>query len=158
MRHIKQRKNECFPTVLAMLTGIDVNKILAESQTINPVYHSWSDAMRLGDQTNITMAYRALARKYAPYLIDHVEPFNTEKLINGKLYMSYQDYAQQTKLGRGALILGSRYRSTPAAHIAAYENGLIYCSDCDSAVTSREYWIFLSEKTPLCPIRVVPEF
>ncbi len=162
IKHIKQGHNECFPTVLAMLSGVDVNKIIADSKALSPTVHSWSDAVsvpsKLGELTEVELVYRALARKYAPYLLEHVAPVNVKEMGDRKAFLSYGEFRELTRLGKGAVILCSRYISMPAGHIAAYEQGLIYCGNMEGPVSSHEYYKWLATKTPMCPVYVIPEF
>jgi hypothetical protein len=164
MEHIKQGNDECFPTVLAMLTGVDVNKILAETQAISPCVHSWASYLGTGyrDQETaeeITNVYRALASKYAPYLIDHVKPVSVKDCIEKSLYLKYDTFMIFVKsFRRGAIISCSRYKSTPGAHIAAFENGLVYDGNLDGPVSAHEYYKKLAKDTPMCPIAVVAEY
>lgn len=166
MRHIKQRKNECFPTVLAMLSGESIDKIIAGARVIIPTCYSWEyvtqqDASLDGD---LAMAYRHLARKYAPYLLDYVAPVSVKVCAEQKLYMSYRTFIDKTRLGRGAVILCSRYASRPGGHIAAFENGIIFDPGEDGPMPAHDYyclWAKLkpeSNRIPLCPIYVVSEY
>jgi hypothetical protein len=160
MEHIKQGNNQCFPTVLAMLSGTDVNKILAESQAMSPIVHSWADYLKdEGNADEITNTYRALCRKYAPYLIDYCKPISVNDCIQRKLYMSYAMFtAFIAQNRRGAVLLCSRFRSQPCAHIAAFENSLIYDGNLDGPVTAHEYYKMLATKTVMCPYAVVSEY
>jgi len=161
MKHIKQRKNECFITVLAMLSDTDVNKIIADAQIITPTQHSWSDYLSSSapkPDDDAHMVFRALARKYAPYLVDHCGPASVKEVAEKKLYLTCAEFERKTARGKGAVIMVSRFLSRPGAHIAAYENGLIYCSDQDGPMTAREYYKFLATQTILCPFAVIPEF
>ena len=168
MQHLKQGELACFPTVLAMLSGIDVNKILADAQVINPLVHTWADAMtknmsQPGD--DLDMVYKALARKYAPYLIDHTAPVKVKDVGAAKQYMSYQAFISTTATGRGAILLCSRFISIPRAHIAAFEQGVIFDPGLDGSMPAHDYYVMLSKVkpgtpgiAPLCPIRVVSEY
>src|SRR5690349_3960991 len=106
MKHVKQGMNECFPTVLAMLTDTDVNKIIADAQVISPLCHSWDAATANADPNgDAAMVYRALARKYAPYLLDYVAPVNVKQIAEKGLFMSYRAFIEQTKHGKGAVVM-----------------------------------------------------
>jgi len=157
MEHIKQAKDECFPTVLAMLSGVDVNKILADGKAMTPLIHSWSMFTSIGNPDDITSTYRMLARKYAPFLIDYCEPISAYEVAKTRGYMSYKDFYAQTLHGKGAALYVSRYLSSPGAHITAYEDGFIYCGNQDGPMTAREYWVKLASKSILCPFKVIPE-
>ena len=167
MKHIKQGDLACFPTVLAMLSGTDVNKIMADAQVINPLVHTWGDAMmqqmaKPGD--DLDMIYKALARKYAPYLIDHTSPVRVKDVSAAGRYMSYQAFISATATGRGAIFLCSRYISRPCAHIAAFEQGVIFDPGLEGPISAHDYYVFLSKIksndkiAPLCPINVVSEY
>src|SRR5689334_8814989 len=132
IKHIKQGKNECFPTVLAMLTGKSVDEIIASARVISPRVHSWDEATANSDHNgDAAMVYRHLARKYTPYLLDYVAPVNVKQISEAGLFMSYRHFIELTKHGRGAVVMCSRFISRPAGHIAAYETGLIYCGNMD---------------------------
>lgn len=168
MQHIKQGDLACFPTVLAMLSGNDVNKIIAEAQLINPLVHSWGDAMlqamsKPGD--DLDMVYKALARKYAPYLIEHTSPVRVKDIGAAGKFMSYHAFISATATGRGAILLCSRFISCPAAHIAAFEQGIIFDPGLDGPIPAHDYYVWLSKITPntpnlapLCPHTVVAEY
>lgn len=160
MKHIKQGLNECFPTVLAMLSGIDVNKILADAQVISPVVHNWArfNAGEVKPDDDVSMVYRALARKYAPYLVEHCAPVSVNVLLRDNRYLGYYEFIAKTARGKGAVLLGSRFRTKPCAHIAAYEDGLIYCGNQDGTMKARDYYILCAKLTPLCPYGVVSEY
>ncbi len=157
MKHLKQGLNECFPTVLAMLTDNDVNKIIADAKILSPLVHSWSDASSGHCELNddMAMVYRALARKYAPYLLDYVAPVNVKQTADKGLFMSYRAFIEQTRQGKGAVVMCSRFISRPAGHIAAYENGLIYCGNMDGPMSAHDYYKFLATQTVLCPFAVI---
>jgi hypothetical protein len=158
MIHIKQQKDECFPTTLAMLAGVDVNKILADAQAISPITHSWASFTSYDNPDAITMTYRALCRKYAPWLIDYCEPVRAFDMARDNKFMGYDEYMKKTANGRGAVLLCSRYLSKPCAHICAFENGVIYCSGQDAPMSARDYYIKMASRTPLCPYAVVSEY
>jgi len=164
MDHIKQATNECFPTVLAMLSGTDVNKVLADTQAISPITHSWTSYIDTGNRDKdtadeVTAVYRALARKYAPYLIDYVAPVSVKDCIEKSLYLNYEAFMTFVKkLRRGAIISCSRFKSIPVAHIAAFENGLVYDGNLDGPISAHEYYKKLANDTPMCPIAVVSEY
>jgi hypothetical protein len=166
MEHIKQADDECFPTVLAMLTGVDVNKILADTQALSPVAHSWTDYLNSSNdiekQEEIANTYRSLCRKYAPYLIDAPAIGSFIKVtdcIEKSLYLKYDTFMLFIKsFRRGAIISCSRFKSIPGAHIAAFESGLVYDGNLDGPILAHEYYKKLAKDTPLCPIAVVSEY
>jgi hypothetical protein len=158
MKHIKQATNECFPTTLAMLTDRDVNEILAASQAISPIQHSWSSFTSTDNPEDITMTYRALARKYAPYLIDYCEPVSAFKIAEQKKYIGYQAFINMTATGKGAVLSVSRYIDKPLAHICAYEKGVVYDGCLDKELLSHDYYVNLAKKTVLCPYAIVSEY
>lgn len=158
MKHIKQGTNECFPTVLAMLTDQDVNKILAEAQAISPITHSWGDFAATGNPEEITLTYRALCRKYAIWLIDYCEPVSAFKTARDNKYLSYEVYMDKTARGRGVVLLCSRFMSRPGAHICAFEEGVIYCSGMDGPISAHDYYVKCAMHSILCPYAVVVEY
>jgi len=159
IKHIKQGKNECFPTVLAMLTGKSVDEIIASARIISPLVHSWDEARADSDlDGNAAMVYRHLARKYAPYLLDYVAPVNVKNISERKLFMPYATFVEATRQGRGAVVMCSRFISRPAGHIAAFENGLIYCGNMEGPMPAYDYYKLLASKTVLCPFAVISEY
>ena len=159
MQHIKQGLNECFPTVLAMLTGTDVNKVIADAKILSPTVHDWNQATQdANPDSDASLTYRGLARKYAPWLLDYVAPVNVKQIADAGRFMSYRAFVDQTKQGRGAVVMCSRFISRPAGHIAAYENGLIYCGNMEGPMSAHDYYKMLATKTVLCPFAVVPEY
>lgn len=157
MQFIKQGKDECYIATLAMLSGVDYNKILSDATAISPVIHNWSMFTNAANPDDITMSYRALARKYAPYLMDYCDPVSSYKIAEQRKFIGYAEYMEKTSLGRGAVLLASRYLSRPGAHIAAYETGVIYCPSQDGPMSARDYYIKCASKTTLCPYAIVSE-
>src|SRR5580765_5416329 len=127
MKHIKQRKNECYLTTLAMLTGKSVDEILASAQVMSPYTHSWDSFTSFDPMSDIKIVYKALARKYAPWLASQIDFPNSRDIYKpGFFDISSDDYIDLTEEGRGAILLVA---TNPfCAHICAFENGIIYDS------------------------------
>lgn len=164
MRHIKQRLNECFPTVIAMLNDMDVDAIIAEFQITSTTRHDWASFLASNPTPDpnildeVTLTYRAICRKYAPYLLDHVRPVNAIDVATRGLFMSYNDYRLKTSEGKGAVLMCTRLKSQAGGHIAAYERGKMYCGNQDGPMSAKDYWILLATKTILCPCGVIPAY
>jgi hypothetical protein len=143
-----------------MLSGEDVNKILAEARVMSPIVHSW--AQYTSDRSNdeeIGNIYRALARKYFPALIDHVQPISVNDCLARKLFMDYKAFMSAIHASkRGAVLLCSRFRSKPCAHIAAFEDGLIYDGNLEGPISAHDYYRLLATDSIMAPYVVVAEY
>jgi len=147
-----------------MLNDMDVDAIIGEFQITSATMHDWDSLLATNRSPDPDMlddaalTYRAICRKYAPYLIEYTRPVSAIDIASKGLFMAYRDYILKTALGKGAVVMCSRLKSQPGAHIAAYECGQIYCSDQDGPMGAKEYWIMLATTTILCPFKVIPAY
>jgi hypothetical protein len=153
MRLIKQRKNECYLCTLAMLSDRSVDEILAHASVLSPYQHSWGMFTSTGNQGDIDLTYRALARKYVPWLMGVGSGLNVkEMLTKPNFFMLSDDYIAETGEGIGVALLACP--NPVGAHIVAWQDGLIYDSSIDQPLDSFEHFVAVASHG-MVPFKVI---